>query len=367
MPRRTSSGSCGQGPVGRVEVPVGIVGREHDPARHRELVEQLEVLLGALRLLHRLGAHPEALAHQLRRQPVEVGHLGAELPPGPVEPPHQRWQPREAALDQHEAQAREAREHALAEQAPDLRLERAGHRGGILDVERREACRRDGMAAPAAVVHADRQSVPLAGLVDRPVAAPPDRLDRAREHQHLHEAAVAREPIDLGRRGGPVLVGDDDGGTQAGIPVEPLGGQPVVRRTCQHAGQLEVQHLADAEQRVEDRRLHIPRVEQLLLREGEVGRGRSATWRPCVDTRGARGGTRVLRADVGAIAEVLAHLAELGRQVGETLATIAPDGRQVRTQGVVVGQRVVDVAVDQRFAPALRTALGLRHVAPPSR
>ena len=119
----------------------------------------------------------------------------------------------------------------------------------------------------------------------------------------------------------------------------------------EHRAELEVQHLADAEQRVEHRRLDVPGVEQLRLREGEVGGRRPAARRPGVDARGARRRARVLGAHVRAVAEVLAHLPELQRQVAQRVAPLAPLLRHVRLQRVVRRQRVVDVAVDQRLVP----------------
>src|SRR6266511_356094 len=58
-----------QCPCRRVEVPVRIVGREHDAVVHTKLVEQhLEVPLAG-RLLDRLRGEPEARADRLRWRP----------------------------------------------------------------------------------------------------------------------------------------------------------------------------------------------------------------------------------------------------------------------------------------------------------
>ena len=133
-----------------------------------------------------------------------------------------------------------------------------------------ESSGRDRMTAPAAVVHPDRQTVADRRLVDRPVLALPHRLVGARQHQHLHEAWVARQPIDLCGGRDRILVGDHDRSAEALVAGEPLVGQPVVRGAGHHRGELEVEHLADPEQRVEHRVLDLPRVEQLGLQKGEI-------------------------------------------------------------------------------------------------
>ena len=58
------------------------------------------------------------------------------------------------------------------------------------------------------------------------------------QHQHLHEAAVGGEALDLLQRLLRRVHGQHDGGAQSVIPVEPFGPDPVVQgageggRTC---------------------------------------------------------------------------------------------------------------------------------------
>ena len=88
-----------------------------------------------------------------------------------VQPPGERRQPAEAALDHHDLQLREALEHAFQDQAGHHRLAGGRMAGHLLDVVGRPAGSRDGIAAIAEDMDADRQAVPRRGLVDRPVAA----------------------------------------------------------------------------------------------------------------------------------------------------------------------------------------------------
>ena len=54
------------------------------------------------------------------------------------------------------------------------------------------------MAVGAAGMNADRQAEPLGGGIDRPVEAPPEQHVAHRGQQHLHEAPVGGDPLDLG-------------------------------------------------------------------------------------------------------------------------------------------------------------------------
>ena len=94
--------------------------------------------------------------------------------------------------------------------------------------------------------------------------------------------------------------------------------------------------------------LDVPRVEQLCLREREIGGRRPAAGRPRVDARRARRRAWVLGAHVRAVAEVLAHLPEGERQVAERCraAPATPPACTARSASSR-RQRVVDVAVDR--------------------
>ena len=84
------------------------------------------------------------------------------------------------------------------------------HPNRVLDVERRVAGAGDRAAGPASEVHPDRQVVLHCRLVDLPGLAPPQRLGGTDQQQHLHEARVGCDPVDLAGRQLAVLVGDVD-------------------------------------------------------------------------------------------------------------------------------------------------------------
>src|SRR5260370_19833281 len=137
--------------VGRVEVPVRVVGREHQSIlKPRSLLQQLDEFSRPRRLLHRLGGQPEVLRKVLRRQSTKVRHFVAQLVPRSVQSPGQRRRPGEATFDQHDLQPGELLEHAFADQADHLGLERGGHASVVLEVHGWPARTRNGVAALAA-------------------------------------------------------------------------------------------------------------------------------------------------------------------------------------------------------------------------
>ncbi len=108
----------------------------------------------------------------------------------------------------------------------------------LLDVEARPAGRGERIAAEAEGMDADRQADLLRRLVDRPVAALAERLDVAREQQHLDEIRIAGALADFGGGGNAVFIGDDDRALQARILGCPFLDLPVVDRGADRAGQI---------------------------------------------------------------------------------------------------------------------------------
>ena len=195
---------------------------------HAELVEQLEELLRPLRLLHRLGADLErsrissdggrstaGTSARSRRQARSSRHISAGS----------HAKPPSISTTRSPGKRVEARPRRSG---CDLRLEGAGHRRGVLDVVRREAGRRDRVAAPAAVVDAERQPVALAGLVDRPVPAPRPSA-RSCATAPAPGRSAGRRPSGRSPRRRRARPRRRPRSRRAGaVAVEPLGGQPVV-------------------------------------------------------------------------------------------------------------------------------------------
>ena len=187
-------------------------------------------MIAALRIFHRLRGPPDVVADVFRRLALEMRHLAVQPLEILVEPPAERRRPAEAGLDHDHLQLRITLEHAFEHQAREhglLALRMADH---LLDVEARPARRGERIAAEAEGVDADRQADLLRRLVDRPVAALAERLDVAREQQHLNEILVAGALADFGGGGNTVLIGDDDRALQARILAGPFLDLPVVDR-----------------------------------------------------------------------------------------------------------------------------------------
>src|SRR5882724_1283709 len=80
-----------------VEVPVRIVGREHQPVP-AEPLDHLGEVLRVFRLLDRLGGEPDMLADVFRRRALDVRRLAPHPLPMLVHPPAKRRRPGEAAF-----------------------------------------------------------------------------------------------------------------------------------------------------------------------------------------------------------------------------------------------------------------------------
>ena len=287
--RRSSPRARGIARSRRVEVPVRVVGREHDPVVHAHLVEQHG--RSAVRSGSSIGW---VVSHTCSRMTSDGRRSSF------------------GASDPSSAQARSIRHMSGASQAtpPSMSTIRSP---GISSktpsktrlvtcvLERRSPSRPGprgrtpgkpvpviGPPAPAAEVDADRQAALRRGAVQRPVLAAPERLGGADEHEHLHEARVVGAAGDLARGELAVLVGDVDRRAQPRLRVEPLGHLPVVDRRRERRARLEVELLAGAEHRGQHAVLDVVAVQELLAQEREVRRRRRAVGRPCVGARRAR-------------------------------------------------------------------------------
>ena len=253
-----------------------------------------------------------------------------------VQPPHQRREPGEAALDEHDAQSGEPLEDPFADEAHHVCLERLCHVGVVLDVVRRPARGGDGDAAGAAPeVDADRKAMAYGGFVDLPVLAPPERLGRPHDQQHLDETRVVGEPVDLLDGEVGVLVRHRDTGAQAGFLLQPLGDLPLVGGLAQCRGVLRVELGAARAEAVQDAVLDALRIQVLLAHELQVATRWSARRRPGIVAGGRRTSLGIQRSGVGTRAEELTMLAPARGQVGVERSRPG---------------RVVDVAVDHHAA-----------------
>ena len=338
----------GEGAEGVVEVPVRVVGGEQEtiPADQLHHVEEVPRLGG---LLDRLGGDPDVLADVLRRLALEVGDLAAHALEQPVEAPGQRRQPREAALDEHHLELREALEHALDDEARDHGLARGGMPGALLHVVGRPAGAGVGMAAGAEHVQRHGQPVPLGRLVDRPVAAVARGLRAARQHEDLRVGRIGRAALDLLYRGGGVLVGHHQPRAQARLASREDLALPVVGGGGERRRQVQV-HLAlagDAE-RPQDAEGDAVGVEILAPDQVQVGAGTAAVVRPGVAAAGER-----RRLGIGLEAHAVAAARAVGRQ------HLPPARRQVGLEVGERAQRRVHVAVDDGEAGLLSAAWAL--------
>ena len=170
-------------------------------------------------------------------------------------------------------------EHALADQAQQLRLE--GQRGGdvILQMVGRPAIAGGGVPRGGAGMDGERQAVPLGRRPDRPEQPLAQRHVAHGQHHHLHEARIAGAALDFRHRQLGALGGDDDGGAQPLLAVEPFGGDPVVQRAGQRRGQVFVAQPLDAVQAVENGRLRAETVEHMRAQRGQIGAGPAAAGR----------------------------------------------------------------------------------------
>ena len=133
-----------------------------------------------------------------------------------------------------------------------LRLEGAGLGHVVLHPVGRPAGVGGRVAVGAAGVDAHRQPVLLAGGEQRPVGAAAERRLAHGQEQHLHEAPVGRQPLDLAQRELHVVRRQQDRGAQPRLGVQQLLGHPVVDGRAQGRRHVVVEQRHRAVQRVAD-------------------------------------------------------------------------------------------------------------------
>ncbi len=249
-----------------------------------------------------------------------------------VNAPEIGGQPGDAGFQQHHGQRREPGEHALGDQAGELRLEAGRLVDVVLGEVARPADRRDRMAIGAAGVDADRQPVALGGGIDRPVLAASERQLAADQQQHLHEAAVGGDPFDLGRGQIGIQHRHDDGGAQPVVAVQPFARDPVVDGAAEDRGDVVAER-------------HLRAVEAVQDAEPGAERGKCLGGQPV-----GRGGALALRVTpVGARAERIDAWVGDRDQLVETAPNdrFAPVVVQERQQGLQPRNGGVQVTVDR--------------------
>src|SRR5262245_62260371 len=87
----------------------------------------------------------------------------------------------------------------------------------------------------AASMDSDRKLELLGRGVDRPEDPPPEQYFAHHEKQHLDEAPIGSDALDLGDGGFGIVERHDDGGAQARLAVEQLLRHPVVHRAAQRS------------------------------------------------------------------------------------------------------------------------------------
>ena len=265
------------------------------------------------------------------RVPERRDLLG-KLAPTVVQPPHQRGQPGEAPFDQRHLQRRKLLEHAFANQADDLGLKGLGHAPMVLDVVGGPAGPRNGSCSGAPKMDAHRQLAAQRGLIDLAVPGPPQGLVGPNQQEDLNESRMASHPIDLLRRQIPILVGNDNGGAQPGLRFQPFGDLPVVDRPGQRGSVLQVELTAGPVKAVEDAVSDVIGVQQLLPHEFQIRARRQSRRRPGIVPGGVHQRPRIISSQMAA--------------QSEPLMVPAPALRQVLVEGLIGGDDVVDVAVD---------------------
>ena len=205
-------------------------------------------------------------------------------------------------------------------------------RAVVLHVEARPAERGHGMAIGAAGMDADRQAVALRCGVERPEMPAPERHLAHRQHQHLDEAWVGGEPLDLLDGELDVLQRHHDRGAQARIAVEPFPRDPVVDRAGEGARHVLVEGKLDAIETIADREARAPAVEHLgaeRARRRSPAACRAPGIRPRRDRRIGRIGDAVQPLD--------AAIDDL----------VAPERLKIGQQRLDAGHRRVHVAIDR--------------------
>ena len=205
------------------------------------------------------GARDLALTvHQkYPRVVVGVGTLAADVVPNRLDD----WATRRT----NHFQFRMPGEHALDDQAGQLRLERLRLGDVILDVIGAPADRGRRVVIARAGMDADGEAMPLGGGVDRPVGAFSQGHVAHDQHQDLDKAMIGGATLDLGDGFFDALHGDDDRAAQPGILVEPFLDQPVVQRPAEGVGHVLGKHHLHAVERVADTEGDLEGVERLDL------------------------------------------------------------------------------------------------------
>ena len=235
-------------------------------------------------------------------------------------------------LAEDDLQARMLVEHAVADEAAHLRLERLRLMHIVLGVGAGPADRGHRLPVGAAQMDRHRQPVPLGRRIDRPVEAPPERHVAHHQEQHLDEAAVGCQAHDLVHGELGVLRRQYDRGAKARLGVEPLLGDPVVDRPRRRRRQMLVHDLLDAVEAVEDGMALAPAAEELLGHRPRALGGPPVGAAP-VRPRGQGRQRRIAPALEPLDAPDLDHLLPIVVEIGHQ----RPDARDLR----------VDVAVDR--------------------
>ena len=228
-------------------------------------------MFSLVRLVDRLGREPEMLLHIFRRTALEMRHLAAERLEVPVHAPGSRRDPAEAALDEHDLQFRKAFRNAFEHEARELRRHGVGVALVFLGIIRRPAATGRCVTAIAADVNAERQAEFLGARIDRPVAAPSQRLVGARADIDLHMAADLGAAFDFGDRQLRVVLAGEDRGLQARIAIGPERQLPVVDGALDRGAEFEILLRKDKEvEHLQNAELDVERIEILLLHESEI-------------------------------------------------------------------------------------------------
>ena len=97
------------------------------------------------------------------------------------------------------------------------------------------------------------EAVLLGRRIERPIEPPAEQHVAHHQQQHLHEAAVVRDALDLGDRELRVLRRDQDRGAQPRLLVEEMLARPVVHRRAKRSRHVLVEERDRAMQIVADR------------------------------------------------------------------------------------------------------------------
>ena len=204
------------------------------------------------------------------------GHLAPDRLPVLVEAPQQRRQPREAGLEQDDAQRRDALEDALGDEAEQLRL------GDDLRVA--QVVLEVGVGEAARGRRAARPGPRRGGRARGPWRRSPgggrgsggcpsaSRCGSGRARRRSRRGRA--EALDLLDRQVGVERGDRQVRAQALVALEPLGAQPVVDRAAQRGLVVAVAAGVERGQAGEDGVAQPPRFEHLLAQGVDVARRR---------------------------------------------------------------------------------------------